>query len=412
MEKYYIDKIKEYGFLFLEDIDCNPNNNIRRIKISDTQGYLYDTNLNNLIKLKKRNGELTKFFRGNIYTKENICNFIKINNLNYELISFDDNNKGLVYLKCNEHGEYFSCLWASLQKLQKCPTHSRKRFLEKTAHDSYFIKNQIESDLYGVGEYLWIGGEYVNGSSKLDIVDCQGYKYKTSYSNISKNRPHKTNANPYAVHNINNWLIINGIRDIKALECKNSKNVLIECVNGHVINMGLHHIYERKRCPKCSKSGENSHRWKGGITPISHAIRGACFENFEKRILQEQGYRCIFTNSRRTNTHHIKSLNLLLLEAFEEIGIKKISNRYDISHEEYCMLENIMIKKHDGLSGVLINEKLHSLFHSKYGTKNNVSQIFEFKDDLLSGKYDNFLEKNKLSLNFNEEIFEKLKELV
>lgn len=72
---------------------------------------------------------------------------------------------------------------------------------------------EVEEILKGKRLYL-IEKEYKNSKNKLKLIDCNGYKYYNSLSNIidGKKIDKFSSHNPYTVDNIRLWLKESGYK--------------------------------------------------------------------------------------------------------------------------------------------------------------------------------------------------------
>jgi hypothetical protein len=90
-----------------------------------------------------------------------------------------------------------------------------------------------------------------------------------------------------------------------------------------------------------------------------------------------------------------ETLDNLNIPIYEEIS------KYDNETLEIIADECIRLHYKYGL-GIVINNKLHDLFHKLYKKKNNTKEQFlEFITRLEDGEFNNFLNENNLKLDVN-----------
>lgn len=118
--------------------------------------------------------------------------------------------------------------------------------------------DKIESAYSNIGLKV-VGGEYKNNTSKLEMIDMFGYRYRLNLSSITSmvknnSEPSITNSNPHASQNIKLFVELNcnGIEVISDID--NNFKVKIRCSEGHVNPINIYHLMERKRCPECQRN--------------------------------------------------------------------------------------------------------------------------------------------------------------
>jgi len=175
-KKYSLDFAKQYtynlGFILLSD---SYKNNITKLKLIDKEGYLYFISLNSLL-----NGFLPeRFHKSNIYTIENIKNWLKLNNNTFILLTkvFEGSNKPLI-LTCKD-GYMFYSSWMVLHR--GC--------IPEKFHKSnpYTIQNIKLWCNLNSKQFELVSDKY-NGSNKLLKWKCLkedcGENFKSNWGNI------------------------------------------------------------------------------------------------------------------------------------------------------------------------------------------------------------------------------------
>lgn len=127
---------------------------------------------------------------------------------------------------------------------------------------------------------------------------------------------------------------------------------------------------------------ENSANWKGGPDSIDTYLRQmVCPREWKKKVLKNSGYKCCLTlQGKGLHIHHIRSFNLLVIDAHEALNIeyKKESKNYT-KDEKDALVEYITEWHKNDNNYIVINSEIHMEFHRRYGLGyNTVEQWEEF----------------------------------
>lgn len=147
-------------------------------------------------------------------------------------------------------------------------------------------------------------------------------------------------------------------------------------------------------CKNClNRKGENSHNWKGGITPLVRNMR-LKLNNWKKTKLKNNNYTCEITGiiGDKLVVHHITNFYIILEETLNllNLDIKPIIGDY--TDKELELIKEKLLELHDKHMSVVICKDLHELFHKKYGIKNNNEEQYkEFIIRYKSGEFNNKL---------------------
>lgn len=149
--------------------------------------------------------------------------------------------------------------------------------------------------------------------------------------------------------------------------------------------------------------GEKNGRWKGGMSDLSVQLRRDILD-WKKSSSEFCDYKCVLTGNRFQNIHHLISFDSILQEALINVGLDKKNKVADYTSEEYESLRNEIITLHSStLYGACMCKELHELFHKEYTYFNStIDDFISFVNNLIDGKYNDFLEESNLILNINE----------
>lgn len=237
--------------------------------------------------------------------------------------------------------------------------------------------------------------------TKIEYECTNGHVHSTSVSHIFSGRRCKKCANDelsynkrltmnqvYATFANENYKLINIISDYK----NEDSRVTIKCPNNHIYDTAVGNFRRGFRCNICSYdsiTGENNHRWKGGITELRDYMRKK-LNNWKIESLKSTNYKCFVTGLiGKLEIHHNTNFSDILDETLIELDIKEYKSVSEYTITELESIEKIMMEKHSfyGLGTPLLKD-VHKLFHKIYGrSKNNINQVIEFKKDYLEGKY-------------------------
>lgn len=174
--EYYKNKYN-FNLIYIEET-CSKH----MLMLIDCFGYKYYVDYNVLRNCKNRNITPSKFFRNNIYTRDNILNYLKVNNKNFELISTNISNaKENLIWKCPIHGEFIMS-WNCVSNGQGCPMCGQEKVASKRRNSYEYIKQEFEKR-----DLILISTEYKNNEQKLQYI-CNKHKDKgiqeTRYSSL------------------------------------------------------------------------------------------------------------------------------------------------------------------------------------------------------------------------------------
>lgn len=232
--------------------------NNHKLKLEDQNGYRYLISFSDFKKSKKPPLASHK----NPYTIFNYRNFLKNNNLNFELLT-DKYIENKIELKCLETtcGEEFEIGWKHFEKWKKCPFCSGKR----VGNSNCLAKNypelvkQWDQDLNDISPYDVTKGSHTKVWWKCD----NNHKWETSphsRTNMESGCPYchgriSSDSNNFSVSSpelIIEWNYNKNKKKPFEYTPYSNKKVWWECKNGHEWESAIYHRTNGRNCPFCS----------------------------------------------------------------------------------------------------------------------------------------------------------------
>ena len=132
-------------------------------------------------------------------------------------------------------------------------------------------------------------------------------------------------------------------------------------------------------CPIC--------RNDKSITEINRLLRSVT-KNWKTRIEEECEYKCVLTNSKNYEVHHLYPFSKIIKDVINELNI----NIEDYTPNDIIRIREEVTRIHDTLSGVCLRTDLHILFHKIYSKDNCSESDFEkFKNKYINGKLEDVI---------------------
>jgi 5-methylcytosine-specific restriction endonuclease McrA len=277
-------QIKEVRAAFInrgyEPLFINYSNAIERLDAKTNEGYVISVAYHGI----KTEKVPTVFGNGNPHTINNIRHYLKLENINCELMSseFKSAGKDKLLWSCDK-GHQFYMTWNSVQQGRRCPfcagTH------KKTTEQ---FRAQVSEST--CGEYLLLG-EYNR--------DCEHVK----------------------------------IRHIKC---------------GHEYMVTPSHFLGGRRCPKCAiRYGENNNKYNPELLPEDRVLRrvlyGESIIKWRTSVYEKDNYTCVKckTRGRYLHAHHLDGYNWCKEKRFEvSNGITLCRKCHRDFHLIYGMKDN------------------------------------------------------------------------
>lgn len=313
----------------------------------DNYGFKYKFRPNSL----RRGSKATPFDPKNPYSIDNMRIFFQKESNGSQLLCNEYiNSKMNIEYTCEKCGKIETIKWSSILKNKnfKCVRCTYNENSKNKTHTTEYIKEYFKNS-----GYIMTDEKYIKNNQRINCVDINGYKIKTSYSNLSlyKN-PYKFsikfNSENY-IFNINNYFKINNI-NCKALYYKkdefigeyNTVKCICEC--GREFNSCWGSIKDGKtRCPKCSSKMSNIEKkvsdWLD-FNNINYEVQKT-FDNLKsKRDLRFDFYLidyncCIEVDGIQHEKPVIFSYDMDELETFKRL------KRHDKMKDDYCCKNGI-----------------------------------------------------------------------
>jgi len=115
--------------------------------------------------------------------------------------------------------------------------------------------------------------------------------------------------------------------------------------------------------------------------------------DWKKQSMKECDYKCVLTGDKNFDIHHLYSVCNILKDVFEDEDIIKKDVFEDYTDNELEeIVEKFKIIQSKYPLGVCVSRKLHTLFHSLYGSGNNYpEQWYRFVCDYNNGIYNEYI---------------------
>lgn len=332
------NKLNKIGMLSIEKY----NGLNKKYDIVDKDGYKYYINLYSII---NHNKYPWKFHKSNPYSIENIKNFIKINNINVELLSNEYiNNTTNLKFKC-KCGKIF---YRTLMKF-KDSFYCNNCILKQRSTQENIIIEKIKTLGYIFDKYY--------GNRIAEFHDVNGYKYKREIQQNFKGKFNKFDKrNPFTIENITNYIKLNNIKTklISNNYLGNNIRMQWECECKNIFFATWNEFLQgRIKCHNCILKqnkllkNEDNKKYiiKLGYTPLFEYIDN--YGNEKINIKDNDGflYSCWLNDIKqgkvpnkfdKSNIYTIENINLYL-EKNERSDYKCISNFSEYNGNNSCL---------------------------------------------------------------------------
>lgn len=145
---------------------------------------------------------------------------------------------------------------------------------------------------------------------------------------------------------------------------------------------------EDERKEKWGVAREEHPMWKGGVTGINEALRGAT-EDWRNSELRRNDYTCYVTGKRGgdMHVHHTTPFHVMRDEMITELGFDMRPTISDYTDLEVEVMRERIAEMHKGERGYVLTPLIHKLFHTQYGFDTDYNDLVEFKTRYQKGEF-------------------------
>lgn len=140
----------------------------------------------------------------------------------------------------------------------------------------------------------------------------------------------------------------------------------------------------------------------GGNSPsaLTTYLRRNMSRSWKNKSMKECDYKCVISNKRFDDIHHLYSFNSIVYEAINNVNMDTYDDIELYTDKQLFKITREVNRLHKLYPlGVCLTKEIHTLFHNIYGYGNNTPEQFkEFKARLKLGEFNDFLEENNLEL--------------
>lgn len=158
---------------------------------------------------------------------------------------------------------------------------------------------------------------------------------------------------------------------------------------GARLNAGDPSFTEVERKEKWGQPRELHPGWKGGVTGINEALRGAT-EEWRNSELRRNDYTCYVSGIRAgdMHVHHITPFHVMRDEMVAELGVDLRPTISDYTDLEVEVMRERIAEMHEDEQGYVLSAPIHKLFHAQYGFDTDLNDLNEFKTRFQHGEFD------------------------
>ena len=224
-------------------------NSDQKLIYKDKNGYLYYSSWTNL-----SSGKMASFAdKRNIFVMRNLRRYIKINNLDVELLS-EKYEKNLIFrCKC---GKTYKRSWDNFKsKGCLCPKCALKIRNENHRNNMNFMNNLFISNGYKINSNAY------TATKNVDCYDKDGYRGLLSYHRLQSGASFYKFSfkNPYYEYNVKHFMKLNDCKskllyiEKKETFCKSILHLQCDCGNEYTSMWSIFSNSKVFRCQTCSK---------------------------------------------------------------------------------------------------------------------------------------------------------------
>lgn len=261
----------------------------KKFTVKDVDGYYYIMCGDNIRNKKHPR----RFGKENPFTIDNIKRYIEANDIEVELLSniYEKNSKPMLWrCRC---GKLFERSWANfLLGYTICNDCAKRNQAEKR-------RLPVENVLHIINEMGYKLIDNIDNisvsSNRFTITDDDGYLYSAVWSHLKDSKvPEKFHpCNPYAIHNINNFLKI-------------ELNDEFECIDKEYINNMEPLLFKHKKC--------------------GNQFYSVWADMYSLKKNPEMAYcKCSECNTQKTESHHASALKQVFMHEYPDTIVEEKS---------------------------------------------------------------------------------------
>ncbi len=331
-----LNKLSQSNLKLLEDFKTVKVKH----KLIDRAGYLYYVQLDNIL---YSNDKPRPFSPKNPYTIDNIKNYIKINNIDCELLSAEYvNSTQNLQWRCG-CGKIFNCSWTKFSGgKHQCNDCSKSKC--ENIYSIEQVKSMIKDK-----PYKMIESSFTSFSNGFTAITDDGYYVTIDRGNIIKdNEPeifHKHNQ--YTIQNINHYLELNNIKTkLLSTEYNNNTTPLQwKCQCGEVFSRNWRSFYHGEgECIYCIRKRKGA-KERIDIVEIKNAISEMglnMVDDISEKAITSSKFSLIDEDGYLYYTHWSSIKNKRYPEKFLSSNIYSIQNINNLMrlerNGEYCCI--------------------------------------------------------------------------
>lgn len=324
-----------------------------KFSFEDSQGYRYKISIAVLKKSIKRNTNLNKFFKGQIFTRHNMTTYINNNKLKISLIDTLDIWKGTAHtklkLKCYKHGE-FSFSWNCLSRGYNCPTCAN---ISKGKHKRNSYKYVYEK--FKENGFKLISKHYGNNEHPLDFEckkhglqrasfgdlitqtfvcgECYNENLRTEFSKFKEDIEAKYKN--ITVDSNEDYISNESKIEITCLMCSSKRKVLVTCLKDNRDEMP---------CRECKKIETRKRLFNKSLNSNLESDKevreSSVYKEWRNNIYKRDNYKCDLCDAHgrlaELRSHHLDGFNWALDKRFDlDNGITLCLNHHKQFHRLY-----------------------------------------------------------------------------
>lgn len=339
------------------------------------------------------------------FTIQDVQTYLDINDVNKDCILLSDsyvNSHTKLLFRCNKCGENFERSFSDVKRNEKftCARCSRGRNLSIEDVQNFLLTYDTNNDC------TLLSTTYKNYSTPLRFkCNCCGQEFERKMSMVHEKhfkcydclKKEQGGYNRLSLTNVKDFIKkydINNDCTLLSTSYINSQTPLLfkcnQCGNEYERTYATMRSKKAFSCFRCSHHLPQEST-AAIYTSLNNYFRGKLFV-WKKTFLIEHKY-CDITGKNiedfELDIHHLTSFSTILKQASLNTNIPLIFLPQEFAENGYDLneLTQEFLKLHRNVKAVLLDKKIHQLFHNIYGYKNNTPEQYdEFKMKIMKGE--------------------------